>query len=121
MKPGPLFDCSSTVTIVNDMPTVSLTLKGSGVEHGTLINAPSKIIQPQGATTMMVNDDAGLYGSKGWVSYVIGGDGAEIMILFECPFNQWLYKNDVSAAPSDHTTVGAYARTGPLRVEVRIH
>ena len=46
--------------------------------------------------------------------FTIGGDGAEVMILFGCPFNQLFNSNTVTATPSSHATVGDYERSGPL-------
>lgn len=109
---------SSTVTVVNDLPTESLAIKGYAAELGTVLNAPASIIQPGGTTTMRIRDKTGPLGSKGWMNYVIGGDGAEILITFECPT---LASNQVTAVPSDHTTVGSYDPSGPLVAEVRIH
>lgn len=113
-----LFDRSSTLTIVNDLPTTSLSLKGHKCELGTLMNAPESVIQPGGATTIRLRDSTGPFGSKGWVCYAIGGDGAEVMITFECPS---VANNNVVAVPSDRATVGSYDPNGSLQAEVRIH
>lgn len=111
-------DRSSTVTIINDMPTVSLVLKSSDSEFGTCLNAPASTIQPNGSTTMRVRDNTGPFGSKGWVTYNIGGDGGDVRIDFDCPM---VGNNRVTASPSSHATVGYYSPNGPLHVEVRIH
>lgn len=120
---GVFRDRSSTITIVNDHPTTTLVLKGAlTADTGIIDKTPSQTIFPRGATTMRVKDNNGFFGSKGWVSYDMGGDGAEVTIFFECPAIQVFgNKNKVTATPSDHATVGDYPSVGPLLAEVRIH
>lgn len=109
---------SATVTIVNDMPTTALVLNGHASELGTLMNAPSSIIQPGGSTSMRIRDDNGPFGSKGWLRYTVGGDGAEILVTFECPT---VANSTVSANPKDRVTVSSFDPNGSLDVEIRVH
>ncbi|GJE99736.1 hypothetical protein PsYK624_160070 [Phanerochaete sordida] len=113
-----LFDRSSTLTIVNELTTVSLILDSYDKEFGDCLNQPAKIIQPNGSSTMKIRDATGPYGSKGWVTYTIGASGASVRIDFECPM---LANNIVHAKPESHATVSYYDPSGPLRAEVRIH
>ncbi|GJE99734.1 hypothetical protein PsYK624_160050 [Phanerochaete sordida] len=111
-------DRSSTVTVVNDLPTVSLVLDSHGTEFGSYLDAPSQIIPPQGYTSVRVRDGTGPFGSKGWICYTIGDKGSTVRIDFECPMAQ---DNQVTASPVSHATVHSFSPNGALHVEVHIH
>lgn len=111
-------DRSSVITVVNDLPETPLVLNDYGVELGTCVNEPEARIPPGGSTTMRVGDKIGPLGTKAWIRYTIGRDGAEILITFDCPS---VANNRVVAVPVGHATVGVYNTRGPLRAEVRIH
>lgn len=111
-------DRSSVVTVVNDLSDTTLLLKGYGVELGTCEKEPEATVQPGGSSMIRVKDKAGLLGSKAWVRYTIGRDGAEVLITFECPS---VSNNRVVAVPVEHATVGAFDPRGPLRAEIRVH
>ncbi|KDQ16299.1 hypothetical protein BOTBODRAFT_173200 [Botryobasidium botryosum FD-172 SS1] len=112
---GGNFDRSSTITIINQLPSASLERTYYDDIHGGWDKTPAPFIPPSKSDMFKLADHIGPAGSEGIVKYA--GGGSERTISFACPTtaDSW-----VNLDPPGSGSVGPFDKNGPLIATVYI-
>ncbi|KAF4623618.1 hypothetical protein D9613_001487 [Agrocybe pediades] len=94
----PMLDRSSTITVINTVPNVTLLVDSYKDVHGSWDKSPSNVTSGK-ADTFKLKDNFGWNGSEGWVKYkvLVGSQVVKIVtISFACPNydNNWMKGGD---------------------------
>ncbi|KAF9256440.1 hypothetical protein L218DRAFT_1007368 [Marasmius fiardii PR-910] len=126
-----LADRSSTIHLINGLPSANLQLNTHENIHGEWVTTPSGYITHGDTDTSKIRDKFGkcllqgkassFYGSQGKVIYKIGGSQKLLFIEFYCPFSD-SDENSITARSGDETIKvdKQYNKTGPLEGTVKV-